>query len=115
MTSVLNRYLQKKGHLLRARLRVGKKDSIVASITDSYIILEVKSPKRVTQTIYIPRSKAITLLKWLIPRMKLMEGPDFYVPDAVQEYLRAEDKLLRGLKAQREASRPGKRRRSRRR
>jgi len=76
-------------------------DKLVVYMTKSYVLLVLLSPGRVRfrTEIYIPWSKMIKLLPWLVKGAK-RRGPDFYPPEAVARYLVNEEQFAREMKRQ---------------
>lgn len=112
----LSQYVRAKGRPIRARFKVGKRDSLLScEVTDNYVRLHLTSPGEVkfVQEIYIPRSTWVKLLKWAIPLTKEMQGPDFYVPDAAHEYHEKEQLWLEEYRKMKKARRGTAKRRRR--
>jgi hypothetical protein len=83
-THPLDRYLQREGHYPTASL-----GSVQVWVTRGYIGIEERGHR-----IYIPRNDLVKLLRWLVPKAKIMDE-SVNPRDLVREYMDAEDLRLK--------------------
>lgn len=93
--NALDRFVLKHGRPLMASFPVGKDDHVTVHVSRQYIELHQRGAH-----IFIPRPQLIRLLKWLIPKTKLMSG-SFFPPEAAERYYRKDAKLMKQLKRER--------------
>jgi hypothetical protein len=102
------RYLLKHGYYPRARIALDKHTLLDVYVAPGYLMIRTSSSGRspYTQEIYIPRSKLLKLLKWVVPLARQMTQ-EVYPPATAADYYEADRQLedsLRRAKRERDAS-----------